>query len=1277
MAFPEDVLGIKVELSLDGTWTDVTDYVYKDRIEIERGSADESSYSQPTRATFMLNNVDGRFSPRNPNGPYYGLLKQNLPVLISVQDGESYLDVPRVGRASTSDISTPTGDLDIAIELQSNNWADWERLDGDLSVELIAQMEVSVGGWMLAIQEGRMSFRYIDTWPSTIGSYSERPVIPPSGRVALRCTVDASTGAVTYYQADSIDGEWVLLDTVTELTGPLTWAATTVPLSIGDAMESSGWSTFSGKVFAARVATSIGGEPAVDVDFTSQTAGDTAFTDSAGADWIVEDGASINRQWNRFKGEVSSWPTSWTTGGHDAWVRMSAQTLLRRFTQGNRQLRSALARRLPTAADVVAYWPMEEPDGATQFYSPMPNVRPMWFNGSVEPGAHAGPPGSDDLPSMSAGANWFGRVRGGSPTGWSVEAIVNPQQLVATDRIIYSVQTSGTIRIWRVAAGTGGVRVVGLDRDGVIVADDAFAFTPADWLNQWSRMRLNVVQAGSDITWRITLIPIGATGFFIEKTAAGQSCGRVLGVGGPDSGDIHEDLAGISVGHMSVMDATQTPPSSQPYFWADEGFESESAFYRIVRVADEEGERVVVTGRPEDTEPMGAQRPDRFVDLLRECATADAGIFTDNRDVADWEAFKFIPRSSLENQEPTMILDYEGDDGLVTPMDPTDDDLYLRNAITMERERGSSYYVELATGANSIEEVGEYPGGEPVNLYLDSQLPSRAGWELHLGTWDEERYPTIVLKLQNATHKIPEWLKTEQGSIIRIVNARNSDRRTFIPPGDLNLMVRGYREHLSQFEWEAEIQCVPAGPYDVAVLEALGNRAQHLDTAGAGLTASLDTTETAIAVTTTSGPAFTDNLYDYPFDLLAGGEAMTAIAPGRLLTPNPLTETDITGWTASNCTAVWSQERVHPDRHAVAGIKVTPNGVSASGSLAGDQSATGSVQEGDRVQAGVWIFAVEGLDEFKTAISWYTSAGAFISTSTGTVTAIPPQEWTWVEQEATAPATASRAAMGLIHTATPAASAVYYLWAPRVAPLLAAYGFDSFGRTVASGWGTDEQGNTWTNDGGTAANYAVGSGYGSHTLATAGVSRRTFIDLPATAGTFDVYCDITVSATATGGTLIGGLVGRYTDIDNFYLLRVDFTTGGATQLILTVSEGGTQTTLSSKTSMLPAYSAGTFLRMRFQGSGTTLRGKLWAPTATPEPQWWHVSATDSVHAAGDVGMRSITGTGNTNVNPQIRYDNFEVRTPQRMIVARSANGVVKAQSSATEVTVRYPIRLAM
>jgi hypothetical protein len=82
----------KVEMMIGATWTDITsDVLERDDIVIIRGKGDPESTFIPSTCRFSLNNRDGKYSPRNPNGPYYGKIGRNTPVRVTASwGGASY-----------------------------------------------------------------------------------------------------------------------------------------------------------------------------------------------------------------------------------------------------------------------------------------------------------------------------------------------------------------------------------------------------------------------------------------------------------------------------------------------------------------------------------------------------------------------------------------------------------------------------------------------------------------------------------------------------------------------------------------------------------------------------------------------------------------------------------------------------------------------------------------------------------------------------------------------------------------------------------------------------------------------------------------------------------------------------------------------------------------------------------------------------------------------------------------------------------------------------------
>ena len=105
---------VQVEMLINGEWVDITSYVMvrddQGRIQITKGMRDEGNQTEHASGSLPLKNQDGRFTPRNPTGVYYGLLGRNTALRISVPDGmggKSYRAWPEVSKWPTS--WDPTG----------------------------------------------------------------------------------------------------------------------------------------------------------------------------------------------------------------------------------------------------------------------------------------------------------------------------------------------------------------------------------------------------------------------------------------------------------------------------------------------------------------------------------------------------------------------------------------------------------------------------------------------------------------------------------------------------------------------------------------------------------------------------------------------------------------------------------------------------------------------------------------------------------------------------------------------------------------------------------------------------------------------------------------------------------------------------------------------------------------------------------------------------------------------------------------------------------------
>ena len=85
--FPNHALNTKVELLLNGTWTDITHYVLvRDDLVITLGRTDESSQMDTSSLALTLKNTDGRFTPDNTSGAYYPYVQLNTQIRVSITD---------------------------------------------------------------------------------------------------------------------------------------------------------------------------------------------------------------------------------------------------------------------------------------------------------------------------------------------------------------------------------------------------------------------------------------------------------------------------------------------------------------------------------------------------------------------------------------------------------------------------------------------------------------------------------------------------------------------------------------------------------------------------------------------------------------------------------------------------------------------------------------------------------------------------------------------------------------------------------------------------------------------------------------------------------------------------------------------------------------------------------------------------------------------------------------------------------------------------------------
>jgi hypothetical protein len=233
---------------------------------------------------------------------------------------------------------------------------------------------------------------------------------------------------------------------------------------------------------------------------------------------------------------------------------------------------------------------------------------------------------------------------------------------------------------------------------------------------------------------------------------------------------------------------------------------------------------------------------------------------------------------------------------------------------------------------------------------------------------------------------------------------------------------------------------------------------------------------------------------------------------------------------------------------------------------------------------------------------------------------------------------------------------------------------DTFGRTVSNTWGTSSSGQAWTENGGAGSDRSVNGSRGVITLAGT-VSTVRFQRLVTTAvADCEVRVRMSASAVATGASAIPAVLLRYVDASTFYRARVHFSTGGS--MFVSISRDTTQ--IGSSPSLPYTYSAGSEYEVRVRLVGHTVQMRVW-PVGQAEPAVWHHTETVVTNpiAAGGIGVTGSAFAGLTNVGLELRFDQFEVVTPQLMTVTRSVNGITKPHAAGTALSLANPMRLAL
>ncbi|MES2211411.1 MAG: hypothetical protein V4515_14705 [Chloroflexota bacterium] len=597
--------------------------------------------------------------------------------------------------------------------------------------------------------------------------------------------------------------------------------------------------------------------------------------------------------------EVASWAPAQAVKG-DASTAVEGGGILRRLQQGRTPLRSAMYRAISRADVQPSYWwDLESGDGRALTSVPSalvggPSLMAAPASAGlgnedhrlsgVVGGTVVGPYGGSTAIDMSGGGQLSTTEMFTSAAGpFRFEVAVMFKEPVADTESGAVLRVRMGNALVNLFAGT----TAGFETSLEISDDNTFdSLGNATVLDDgaWHHVRLDLTYASVNIDYDLTID--GST--VLSGTTAGVALGQINEVVLSPSGDVD------AAAHLVFWDGAV--PTNVDTYEAFTGHYGERAGVRFLRVLDEEGVSASIYGDDDDTQPMGPQRAQTLVDIVRDCVRTDDALLFEPRDDL---ALMMRTGRSRYNQDAALTLDFAGEQvapGLV----PVLDDQRTRNDVTAKRVMdGASARSIQETGPLNVqnpiddpEGVGRYDTSVEVNPSLDVDPLAFASWHRAKGTVDEPRYPGLTVDLD--APGVPADLVAaldalEIGDRLEVENLPTDWQY-----GNAALLLLGVRENYppgaGDYRRLVTLNTTPASAYEIGIVGANDGstdlRGQAVDTDNSTLNAGVSATATTLSVASAGGTLWTTTAADWSTSLngtcewggglflLVGGEVM-------------------------------------------------------------------------------------------------------------------------------------------------------------------------------------------------------------------------------------------------------------------------------------------------------------------------------------------------------------------------------------------------------------------
>lgn len=882
---PDPIVEILTKGATYPEWTDITADV-RGPVSWRRGIASNRATADPSTCDLTLDNLTGRFNPRNPASDLYGSIGVGTPVRVRLDASAPALPTVSDYEQATSStssitVNTPTyvaGDMlmivlvfltaTAPVALPDLTWDSEHFIGTNNSMQVMWKLATDVAepasqtfsiGPPGTLRTRALFMAISDAAPLrpivTAQSYGTAPPFVPTPRgLTLYGASDRSAFAVT---PTPVTANWNALDSALGTT----WS--TLLSNIGGTYPS---------LTVVQRSTPGDDKNGESIPGTFDSA---QFAGLRGHELYFSIAIYAQPDPNmRYVGLVNTWPQDWEAAGSDATTSPDVRGVLDQLAGGEpaSAIKCAYLSRSAKWAPYIAtdtfeslgYWPLE-----TDFGNAAASGSGPAASGSLPTSfAQMEMPGTEGGLQIGTGTT-TGRIS--FPVNWTTQPLgVYDQFTVEFSFEFPADATTGTVLV----AEYGATRQEFL-RLSIVLAATTWSYT-LDRID-YSTGASNSVDTGSGFartpgdwhSFRNTLyLQIAGAGFI-------DSDSMVDGVRYSTSGSVPlvvdadaQPSGAVSIGatipfcHVSVERVNQGTtgiPSTLERTWdAVNGYAGDSVGARINRTCVDQGvwpetKLISTTNRI----VLGPQTPGAPLTILKEAAQTDAGLLGESTQRV---GVSMETRSSLYHRTP-IELDYEDSTILNRQLEPYDDDALITNRVVMTDTGSDVSTTQTETegplaAIDAPDGIGVRTTNPSVSLRHSALLGPVAQWALAQGTLDAPYFRTLGFNLVKIRDT---YSMTALADALEAANLGDhvwiDNPPVWLPRGTNKLVITEVREELSAVNHTLAFAARPGelfGPGIVAddTTQATDVRMQRVDTSGSTIGATADDNDTTLTVYT-------------------------------------------------------------------------------------------------------------------------------------------------------------------------------------------------------------------------------------------------------------------------------------------------------------------------------------------------------------------------------------------------------------------------------------------